>query len=243
MFRRPHHQRIAAVLRAFNADLLAQSECYFGGGTAIVLSLGEYRESVDIDFLCSSKDGFNLLRNLVSHDLGPLLKTPIKHLRQVRIERDKISTFLEIDAKPIKVEFIQEGNAGVDGAVDPAFGIPTLSRLDMFTQKLLANADRGADKAFMSRDIIDLAMMMQQWGVIPLQAWEKAYGAYGPYLIKGFENSIKLTLDTHYFAGCLRTMGMDPAQLSRIERLLLTAQDALPDVAQSVQIAAKQPRP
>lgn len=25
----------------------------FGGGTALVLQLGEYRESVDIDFLCA----------------------------------------------------------------------------------------------------------------------------------------------------------------------------------------------
>jgi hypothetical protein len=54
MFERPHHQRIATLLQAFDADLLLQANCYFAGGTAIVLSLGEYRESLDVDFLCAS---------------------------------------------------------------------------------------------------------------------------------------------------------------------------------------------
>jgi len=31
---------------------LVRCGCLFGGGTALVLQLGEYRESVDIDFLC-----------------------------------------------------------------------------------------------------------------------------------------------------------------------------------------------
>ena len=50
MFERPHHQRIAQVLCALNAPLLRESNCLFGGGTAIALRFGEYRESVDIDF-------------------------------------------------------------------------------------------------------------------------------------------------------------------------------------------------
>ena len=77
MFKRPHHQRIAQVLAALDADLLQQTQCYFAGGTAIVLLLDEYRESLDIDFLCASQDGYRLLRNLVGDDLGPLLRTPV----------------------------------------------------------------------------------------------------------------------------------------------------------------------
>lgn len=53
MFERPHHQRIALILRALNAPLLRENHCLFGGGTAIALRYGEYRESVDIDFLVS----------------------------------------------------------------------------------------------------------------------------------------------------------------------------------------------
>lgn len=37
--------RIASVLEALDAGLLADSRCYFGGGTAIALRYGEYRES------------------------------------------------------------------------------------------------------------------------------------------------------------------------------------------------------
>src|SRR5260363_28877 len=37
MFNRPHHQRIAKLLHAFNRPLLQEARCFFGGGTAIVL--------------------------------------------------------------------------------------------------------------------------------------------------------------------------------------------------------------
>ena len=53
MFTRLHHQRIAKVLESLDADLLKQHNCLFAGGTAIALGYGEYRESVDIDFLVS----------------------------------------------------------------------------------------------------------------------------------------------------------------------------------------------
>lgn len=65
MFKRPHHQTIAKILNAFDADILADAECYFSGGTAIALELNEYRESVDIDFLCASQDGYRKLRKFV----------------------------------------------------------------------------------------------------------------------------------------------------------------------------------
>ncbi|MGZ3426818.1 MAG: nucleotidyl transferase AbiEii/AbiGii toxin family protein, partial [Caldimonas sp.] len=48
MFEREHHRRIAAILQALDAELLAASHCLFGGGTAMALRYGEYRESVDI---------------------------------------------------------------------------------------------------------------------------------------------------------------------------------------------------
>ena len=48
----------------------------------------------------------------------------------------------------------------VEGAPDPRTGVATLSRTDMFAEKLLANADRWNEKSVASRDIIDLAMMV-----------------------------------------------------------------------------------
>ncbi|MGJ7612860.1 MULTISPECIES: hypothetical protein [unclassified Variovorax] len=46
MFERLHHRRVAEVLAALNADLLADNHCLFGGGTAIALRHGEYRETL-----------------------------------------------------------------------------------------------------------------------------------------------------------------------------------------------------
>lgn len=45
MYKRAHHQHVFKLLQALDGALLEQTECYFGGGTAIVLSLDEYRES------------------------------------------------------------------------------------------------------------------------------------------------------------------------------------------------------
>lgn len=44
-FAREHHTAILKALRALDGDYLMETKCYFGGGTAIVLELGEYRES------------------------------------------------------------------------------------------------------------------------------------------------------------------------------------------------------
>ena len=65
MFKRTHHQAIEQVLRSINADLLKTHQCYFGGGTAIALRHGEYRESVDINLMVSDLASYRALRTLV----------------------------------------------------------------------------------------------------------------------------------------------------------------------------------
>src|SRR6476646_10066411 len=65
LFRRLHHQRVAEVLSMLDAPLLAQHGCWFGGGTAITMANGEFRESVDIDFLVSDQQSYRQLRQLV----------------------------------------------------------------------------------------------------------------------------------------------------------------------------------
>jgi hypothetical protein len=212
MFERPHHQKIARLLRSMDSDLLTRAKCYFGGGTAIALKLGEYRESVDIDFLCSDKDGYRLLRNAITPPtLGAVLRSPIKHVRDVRTQRDKISTFLEIDDVPIRVEFVLEGRIAVDGAFDPDLGIPVLARDDMYAEKLLANADRALDRSQMSRDLIDLAMMIQAWGPIPPTALKKAEAAYGRAIVDYFDRGLALLREDRYRDECLQAMAMPPS--------------------------------
>ena len=211
MFKRPHHQSIAKLLQAFDGELLQRANCYFGGGTAIVLALDEYRESVDIDFMCSDLAGYRILRNAITAPtLGSVLRVPVKHRRDVKTERDKISTFLEVDAIPVKIEFVLEGRISLIGALDAKLGVPVLSRDDMYAEKLLANVDRGLDRSVMNRDLIDLAMMMKAWGGVPASALEKARKAYGDAVDSYFIKTVAMLGNRQYLADCLHKMAMDP---------------------------------
>jgi hypothetical protein len=66
IFERTHHQRIAVALQALDAARLRENNCLFGGGTVIALRYGEYRESVDINFLVSDIAGYRNLRQLLT---------------------------------------------------------------------------------------------------------------------------------------------------------------------------------
>lgn len=233
MFNKPHHRTIAKLLHAFDCELLERAECYFGGGTSIVLALREYRESVDVDFLCASAEGYRLLRNTVGSDLGGLLKTPMKHLREVRTDQYKIYTILDVDGTPVKVELVREGRIPISGRIQPDLSVPVLSKEDMYAEKLLANADRGLDKAVMSRDLIDIAMMVDGWGSIPRQSWDKAYEAYGDQLITSFHKAVELIADRAYLGACLKKMQMDPGLVDRIPVLLDQVAQQLPLTAEA----------
>jgi hypothetical protein len=65
----------------------------------------------------------------------------------------------------VKFEIVSERRIRIDGAMDPATGVPTLAHAEMYAEKVLANAnaDWYRDKAVPSRGIIDLAMMIGQW--------------------------------------------------------------------------------
>ena len=146
MFERPHHQRIAHVLSALNGPLLRQNNCLFGGGTAIVLKYGEYRESVDIDFLVSDVNSYRALRQLLTGPLGigamaregePVLT----QAREFRADQYGIRTMLLVADQKIKFEIILEGRIelATPTAQDEVCGIATLTPLDLATSKLLAN--------------------------------------------------------------------------------------------------------
>jgi hypothetical protein len=221
MFKRDHHNRIQALLSSLNTEFLTEHKCYFGGGTAIVLALDEYRESVDIDFLCASQDGYRELRNTIDNaSLGKIFSRPVELARDVRADRYGIRTFLRVDNVPVKFEIVSEGRIQIDGAVNPATGVPTLARADMYAEKLLANADRYRDKAVASRDIIDLAMMIGHWGATPEAAWEKVRKAYGPSADRAFEGAIDMVSDRAYLSQCLAKMHMAPALVDQIPAVL-----------------------
>jgi hypothetical protein len=221
MFDRPHHQRIHRLLGAMNVQFLTEAQCFFGGGTAIVLLLGEYRESVDVDFLCASPEGYRLLRNAVSsNSLGPLFAQAVVLAREVRADRYGIRTFVEVDGQAVKFEIVYEARIAVQGSVLPSLGVPTLSRADMMAEKLLANADRYLDKSQLLRDAIDLAMMVDAWGDIPAVAWEKTRASYGASIDKALRGAIVLANDRIYLGTCLQKMHMDMTLVDRIPAVL-----------------------
>lgn len=201
-----------------------RARCYFGGGTAIVLALHEYRESVDVDFLCSSIDGYRALRDTItSASLGAIVAQPVELAREVRADRYGIRTFVRIAETPIKFEIVNEGRIDLDGAIDPLLGVPTLSRQDLYAEKLLANADRFGDLSVASRDAIDLAMLIEHWGPIPAMAWTKARKAYGKSVDIAYEKACHLVDNRDYLAACLRKMQMAPELVERIPTLLHSA--------------------
>lgn len=220
MYKRPHHQRVFKLLQTLDGSLLEQSECYFGGGTAIVLSLDEYRESVDVDLMCASAEGYRTLRNIAyDRGLAGFFMTAPKQLRDLKADRYGIRTFLEVDDTPIKFEIIREDRIPLSGEMSPLWGIPALCRTDMYAEKLLANTDRYADISTASRDIIDLSLMIQRWGPIPELAWEKVRNAYGESSKKAFNGAIEMIARPGHLAACLKKLQMDDSWLQAIPHI------------------------
>ena len=197
IFNRPHHQRIAKVLESLDGDLLKQRNCLFAGGTAIALRYGEYRESVDIDFLVSDLASYRYLRNSVREQgLQALMKsTDAGQLQTSDIRSDQygIRTKVFVEGKPIKFEIVLEGRIGLakPGKKDSILGVATLTRLDMAASKLLANSDRGLDMGVHCRDVIDLAMLNLNKTEFA-QATTKSKVAYGEAILKDLSKVIDM---------------------------------------------------
>ena len=227
MFERPHHQRIAQVLLALNGPLLREFCCFFGGGTAVALHYGEYRESVDIDFLVSDVDCYRQLRLLLTGSQGGIAAIlrknvrPLAQAREVRADQYGIRTMLLVSDRQIKFEIILEGRIKLDtpGEDDEICEIATLSPLDMATSKLLANSDRWADDGVFSRDLIDLAMMQPSANLLR-GAVTKAEKAYGKAILRDIGKAIdKLQTRRDWLDRCMKTMAINVPKALLWERV------------------------
>ena len=230
MFERPHHQRIAQVLDSFDAPIFLNARCLFGGGTAVALLHGEFRESVDIDFICSSVDGYRELRSRITQGgIAALQRTPIAVLREPRIDHYGIRCAFVVDSVPIKFEIIFEGRIELSEP-DPAEvikGVATLCQDDRVATKLMANSDRWADDAVLSRDLIDLSMLTES-GLLPAVGIAKARRAYGDSVAADVVKAKSRLLDRPgRLTACVKGLGItltEAALRARVQRLRVKAE-------------------
>ena len=216
LFERPHHQRIAYALRALNGTILRENNCLFAGGTVIALRYGEYRESVDIDFLVSDVASYRNLRQLLTgtDGIASIVRKdtePLLQLREIRADQYGIRTALQVADQPIKFEIVLEGRIELSppGLKDNVCGIATLTPLDMATSKLLANSDRWRDDGVFSRDVIDIAMMNPTLDLLR-QAVSKAEMAYGQAIREDLDKAIQHLQDRHgWLERCMEAMAIN----------------------------------
>ena len=222
-FKREQHKAILNVLRSLDGNFLARAKCYFGGGTAIALNLGEYRESVDIDFLCADRDGYKALRTALAGkpNLDAILRpgSDIEPLRDVRTDQYGLRTFVKLQGAQIKFEIVREARIELAGELDGRFGVPVLSRELMYAEKLLANSDRWYAPEILSRDIIDLSVMISRWGDIPENAWKIAEEAYGEKVRHDFASAVNKIRAPKWIEQCAEKMNIDRAVTEEILKL------------------------
>ncbi|MGC4934628.1 nucleotidyl transferase AbiEii/AbiGii toxin family protein [Gordonia sp. DT30] len=212
LFNRDHHNHIKTVLESLNSELFLDARCYLGGGTAIALRFGEFRQSLDLDFMVSSTDGYRELREMVK---GPgfesLTVRELPLLREPMVDQYGIRAILEAAGVPIKFEIISEGRISFEtpGPDDEICGMRTLCLLDMVASKLLANSDRWADTSVFSRDLIDLAMIEPDDNLMD-EAVSKAEGAYGVSVVSDLDKAIDYHRENpHRLDRCMRELQMD----------------------------------
>lgn len=226
MFERPHHRRVAGVLEALDGSRLRELGCLFGGGTAIALRFGEYRESVDIDFLVSDLAAYRQLRQAMTGTGGLSAVTrvdaaPPVQVGELRADQYGIRTRVQVDDQPIKFEIVYEARMALQapGKVDELCGVPTLTVLDMAASKLLANSDRWPDDGVFSRDLIDLAMMKPTLALLR-DAVAKAEGAYGVAVRRDLQRAIERMRErTGWLERCMQVMGMAGTQAQVWQRI------------------------
>ncbi|MGV3000768.1 nucleotidyl transferase AbiEii/AbiGii toxin family protein [Vibrio sp. E150_018] len=192
-----HHQVIESALKQFNADYFIEHNILFGGGTRIALELNEFRESIDIDFLCPDKKSYRAVREQVTNrSLGALVTQDFEYAREIRADRDAVRTWIDINGTKVKLEFVSCDNWSLQADTDNTslFPLPFLDQVSCFYTKLTANSDRKLTEPY--KDILDLLMMYREWGDIPQESIDLAEAHYGkkvilPDLIVSLDDIIK----------------------------------------------------
>jgi hypothetical protein len=225
MYSRARHIAVDKVLAALNSEFLGRSNCFFGGGTRIVLELKEYRESADIALLCSDREGYRALRSTITDaSLGKIAAQPLTLAREVRADQYGIRTIVRIGQELIKLEIVREGRVDLGGASVRNIRLPCLDRESCFAEKILANDDRWIDESVLNRDIIDLAYMIEAWGpAVFSDGIRLAHQAYGDTIFKSIRSAAqKLTDKRTYYRKCVEGLRVTGTRtlLSGLKRIV-----------------------
>jgi hypothetical protein len=242
LFQREHHQHIERILAALDATLLRKHQCWFGGGTAVALSCGEFRESRDVDFLVSDPEGYRSLRMLVreNESLLPLFRAGanIEQVRPARIDQYGIRALLQVDRLSVKFEIVREARISLDVPKPSSriAGIRRLSLVDLTASKLLANSDRFRDDSVYCRDLIDLAMLAPERKTFT-SAWAKAKLAYGDSVATDLSKAVQsLRERPKRLEECQRALGIDTTPKALLWQRIKAVEKLAERAAQSVSL-------
>jgi hypothetical protein len=228
-FIRPEHRAVGAALRAMDHDLLVACACWFGGGTEIVLALGEYRLSKDIDFLCADAAGYRRIRSLVvSRGVAALFGDTVREARAFKSDQYGIRGIILVEDVPVRVEIVRESRISLEGRADPALGVPRLVAADRVAEKMLANADRCQDRSTAYRDAIDLGMVALRLGGFPAAAQAKAELAYGDDVVGKLEWVLGRLAESGERDFAAAALGMDLALIDAAVQALAVELAVLP---------------
>lgn len=210
-FARESHRQVAAALARLDRKFLESAGCHFGGGTRIVLELGEYRESRDIDFLCASREGYRQVRETVTErTLGAIASKRLVLAREVRRDQYGVRTWLDCGSLKLKFEILREARIELAGMKVPGVPVSCLDHAHCLAEKFLANADRGLDASTLSRDAVDLAFMFAAWPVAEAaRGLELARAAYGADVDRKLSSAVgKLRADRTWRSRCIEGLGI-----------------------------------
>ncbi|MBB3048814.1 hypothetical protein FHR99_003088 [Litorivivens lipolytica] len=209
---------------SLDGDVLREMQCFFGGGTAIVLMRDEFRESVDIDFLVSDARCYGELRSSLrsAGSLAPITREgvqPIALERDLRADQYGVRCRVLAGEVAIKLELVREARIDFDPADAGICGVPVLSGSDLAASKLLANSDRWADDGVLSRDIIDLAMLNASRHELA-RAYTKASAAYGQSIEKDLNKAIDKMVDrSGWLDRCMNALSVSAPKALVLERI------------------------
>lgn len=222
-FIRPEHEIIREVLAEMNHKRLLENKCYFAGSTAVVLRLDEYRLACDLEFLCASSDGYREIRNaLIAEGPRALFSAAISRARRTKLDEFGIRMSVLHKEQRINFAVIREARVAVEGMTDEGLQVPALTTSDMFTQKLLANADHCYERKLSYRDAIDLGCLILAHKTVPDEALAKAVRAYGPDIQRKTVGIVNHLLNDNKVCRAATALQMD-------EDIALNAVDAVRD--------------